>query len=83
MASDPRFHLSDDHVETIAVDAADRWECAVHFGEDFELVCTVPESDLDVAREASPTRLTRVGTATESGVTVDGDALPDRGYTHQ
>jgi thiamine-monophosphate kinase len=60
----------------------DRLELGVFFGEDFELVCALPEKELDRAREATPCALTRVGTVTESGVTLDGDPLPDRGYTH-
>ncbi|MFT4950223.1 MAG: hypothetical protein ACI9CA_002368, partial [Natronomonas sp.] len=31
---------------------------------------------------ALSTPLTRVGTVTESGVTLGDKALPDRGYTH-
>ena len=65
-------------------DAADRFEMAVHFGEDFELVCTVPPTMVDQLRHACPAGLTRIGTVTEpeTGVTADGDPLPDRGYTH-
>jgi len=68
-----------------AVDDApdgDRRELGVFFGEDFELVCTLPENALEQAREAVPCALTRVGTVTGSGVTLDGDPLSDRGYTH-
>ena len=65
-------------------DTADRFELAAHFGEDFELVCTVPPDAIESLRETCPAGLTRVGTVTraDGGVTVDGDALPDRGYTH-
>ncbi|CAI49231.1 thiamine-monophosphate kinase [Natronomonas pharaonis DSM 2160] len=69
-------------VEEVADGPSDRRELAVHFGEDFELVATMPETAVDAAAEASPVALTRVGTVTESGVTMDGEALPDRGYTH-
>ncbi|SMO82645.1 thiamine-phosphate kinase [Halorubrum cibi] len=73
-------HLAVDDV----ADEGERFELAAHFGEDFELVCTVPEPTLDRAREACPAGLVRVGTVREAdeGVTVDGDSLPDRGYTH-
>ena len=57
-------------------------EMAVHFGEDFELVWTVPENNLDDAVDASPVELARIGTVTEEGVRMDGNALPDRGFTH-
>ncbi|MFC5136442.1 MULTISPECIES: thiamine-phosphate kinase [Haloferacaceae] len=62
----------------------ERFELAAHFGEDFELVCTVPDADVDRLREECPAGLVRVGTVVEAdeGVAADGDPLPDRGYTH-
>lgn len=62
----------------------ERFELAVHFGEDFELVCTVPEAEVDRVRAECPAGLVRVGTVVgaDEGVTADGDPLPDRGYTH-
>ncbi|MFC6724847.1 thiamine-phosphate kinase, partial [Halobium palmae] len=74
----------DPSVEEVVGDEADRRELAAHFGEDFELVFTVPESSLAVVREASPTAVTRIGTTTAAadGVVADGEPLPDRGYTH-
>jgi thiamine-monophosphate kinase len=70
----------DGAVDAVAPD--DRLELGAFFGEDFELVCTLPGDTLDRAREAVPCALTRIGTVTGSGVTLDGDPLPDRGYTH-
>jgi len=89
-ASDVGFAFDPDRlpvhpaVDDVADGPTDRFELAAHFGEDFELVCTVPESDLDDAREACPAGLARVGTVVDAaeGVTADGDPLPDRGYTH-
>jgi thiamine-monophosphate kinase len=72
---------TDEAVDDAAPDG-DRLELGVFFGEDFELVCTLPEDALGQAHEAVPCALTRVGTVTASGVTLDGDPLPDRGYTH-
>jgi thiamine-monophosphate kinase len=71
-------------VDEYAVEAADAFEMACHFGEDFELVATVPADAVASARDACPVDLTVVGEVTdpEAGVTVDGRALPDRGYTH-
>ncbi|ESS11934.1 MAG: thiamine-phosphate kinase [uncultured archaeon A07HR60] len=69
-------------LEALATDSADRWDRAVHFGEDFELVFTLPESRLpDIAQQA-PDAISQIGTVVESGITVDGATLPDRGYTH-
>ncbi|MFC7235434.1 thiamine-phosphate kinase [Halosegnis marinus] len=69
-----------DAVEETADGADDAREMALHFGEDFELVFATP--DPEAAAGASPTPVTRVGAVTESGVRLDGDPLPDRGYTH-
>jgi thiamine-monophosphate kinase len=73
-----------DAVGAVADDDADARELAAFFGEDFELVVTLPEEALDAAREGCPVALTRVGTVTDAdtGVTIDGEPLPDRGYTH-
>jgi len=72
----------DERVDGVAEDDTDRRELGVFFGEDFELVCAVPEAELGPARDGTPCQLHRVGTVTESGVTLDGDPLPDRGYSH-
>ncbi len=64
-------------------DSPDRQrELTAFFGEDFELVCTVPESAVDSLRGELSVPFTRIGTVVESGLTLDGDTLPDRGYTH-
>jgi thiamine-monophosphate kinase len=72
----------DGSVEEVADDEVDRRELTVHFGEDFELVFTVPEDALSVVRDASPTPVTRIGSVAESEVVADGEPLPDRGFTH-
>lgn len=81
--------VGDGEVGSAGDDAArdvdeERFELAAHFGEDFELVCTVPDAEFDGLREECPAGLVRVGTVVEAdgGVTADGDPLPDRGYTH-
>jgi thiamine-monophosphate kinase len=72
----------DEAVEEVSSDAADRRELGCYVGEDFELVCTVPVEELAAARAACPVELTRIGTVVSDGVTLDGEALPDRGFTH-
>lgn len=69
-----------DAVDEVAGDAAERRELAVHFGEDFELVFTTPEPDRAAAAASTP--VAQVGTVTENGIELDGEPLPDRGYTH-
>jgi thiamine-monophosphate kinase len=74
-------------VAEVAADSAERFELAAHFGEDFELLCAVPEEEVSEISEACPAGLTRIGRVvegSESGarVTADGERLPDRGYTH-
>ena len=94
-ASDCGFEIERDTVpihpavtETTDSPAA-RFDAATTVGEDFELLCTVPESDLDSAQRDCPTQLRRVGRVTDgtddadgNRVTVDGDVLADRGWTH-
>ncbi|MXR51828.1 thiamine-phosphate kinase [Halovenus sp. WSH3] len=72
----------DTTVEEIADTAEQRREMGAFFGEDFELVCTVPEEALERLREELSVGLTKIGRVVESGVTLDGEPLPDRGYTH-
>ena len=72
----------DESVEAVAADAAESRELGVFFGEDFELLFTGPETALEAVREASPVAIARIGTVVESDVTLDGEPLSDRGYTH-
>ncbi|MBV0925320.1 thiamine-phosphate kinase [Halomicroarcula limicola] len=72
----------DERVDAVASGDDDRRELGAFFGEDFELVCAIPERSLAAAREAVPCPLHRVGTVTDDGVTLDGETLPDRGYSH-
>lgn len=70
-------------VDRLAESETDRRECGAHVGEDFELVFTTPDPDAAIAAvEATGTEATVIGDVTEDGVTADGTALPDRGYTH-
>ena len=57
-------------------------ELAISFGEDFELVFTLPRNAIGPVREAVDVPIAAIGEVTESGVTIDGEPLPDRGFTH-
>jgi thiamine-monophosphate kinase len=72
----------DESVREAAEDEQEIRELSMFFGEDFELVFTVPEADLSAVRNASPTPVSVVGEVTGSGVEMDGEDLPDRGFTH-
>jgi thiamine-monophosphate kinase len=71
-------------VDAVARDPADRRELAGFVGEDFELLCALPADRVGAASDALPVALSVVGEVreAEAGVTADGEALPDRGYTH-
>ncbi|MFB6166168.1 MAG: thiamine-phosphate kinase [Haloarculaceae archaeon] len=73
-----------DVVDAVATDADDRLELGAFFGEDFELVFTVPPADLPAVRAHCDVPVTRIGrvTAPDEGITLDGEPLADRGYTH-
>jgi len=72
----------DPAVDSVVDSASERRELGVHFGEDFELVCTVPDAAFSEAQTATPVALTRIGTVTGDGVRIDGEPLEDRGFTH-
>lgn len=74
----------DEVVTDVADDDADRLALGTTFGEDFELVCTLPEEALDAAHEATGVSLQQVGRVrpADEGVTMDGEPLADAGYTH-
>ena len=57
-------------------------ELATTFGEDFELVCTIPADVIDAVRDESPVPISVLGEVVDNGVWMDGEALEDRGYTH-
>ncbi|MFB6095478.1 MAG: thiamine-phosphate kinase [Halodesulfurarchaeum sp.] len=65
-------------------DGRETLSAAVEFGEDFELVCTMPEPTLGDARGALDVDLTVIGAVRPSseGITLDGEELSDTGYTH-
>ncbi|WP_435100301.1 thiamine-phosphate kinase [Halarchaeum sp. P4] len=67
--------------ETGGADADKLWR-AVTFGEDFELVCTLPADAVGTVRDLLDVPLSVVGDVTDEGVTMDGEPLPDAGYTH-
>ncbi|QFU82477.1 thiamine-phosphate kinase [Natronorubrum aibiense] len=87
-ASDCGFAVDADQVpiadalREVAPDAA--LERATTFGEDFELVVTLPESALEAVRSSIDVELSVVGRVTdpEHGITFGGEPLADRGYTH-
>ncbi|NUE00977.1 thiamine-phosphate kinase [Halorubraceae archaeon YAN] len=74
----------DAHVYETTTDAETAWEAATTVGEDFELVCTVPESSIEQIKEKTDAPFTAIGTVTEQteGLTVNGEPLADEGYTH-
>ncbi|QCS41269.1 thiamine-phosphate kinase [Natrinema versiforme] len=74
----------DDAVREVADDDDEALELATTFGEDFELVATLPEEALPAAQDATDIPLAAIGSVRDAGdgVTMDGESLADRGYTH-
>ena len=73
---------TDDRLSEVAGPDEER-DLGVTFGEDFELLFTVPETAADAVDSLSlPADVTEIGRVVEDGITLDGDLLPDRGYTH-
>ncbi|WP_178918070.1 thiamine-phosphate kinase [Natronomonas gomsonensis] len=73
----------DPSVDDVVENNAMRRELSLHFGEDFELVFTVPESAVDQIKTAAPVEVTRIGEVTDGDVLLDGEPLSDRGFTHR
>ncbi len=74
----------DETVDELATDPDERREWATAFGEDFELVFTVPRDALPAVRSAVQPSVSVLGEVTDAadGVRMDGESLSDRGYTH-
>ncbi|ELZ22641.1 thiamine-phosphate kinase [Natrinema limicola] len=74
----------DDAVDDVTDDDDEALELATTFGEDFELVATLPEDALPAVRAATDVSLSVIGSvrAADDGLTMDGEPLADRGYTH-
>lgn len=72
----------DNSVYQVADTPEDILELGVYFGEDFELLFTVPDEEFQIVEETAPVPVTKIGHVTETGITMDDDPLPDRGYTH-
>ncbi|MFC7213738.1 thiamine-phosphate kinase [Saliphagus sp. GCM10025334] len=89
-ASDCGFALERESIpvapelEAVVDDHEIALERAITTGEDFELVCTVPEAAVERVRDDLECSLTVVGRVVDAdaGITLDGEALADRGYTH-
>lgn len=72
----------DESVLDLAASESDVREMGLHFGEDFELVLTLPESALDAASASLEVPLSVVGEVTDGDVLLDDEPLSDRGFTH-
>ncbi|GAA0275118.1 thiamine-phosphate kinase [Halobacterium noricense] len=84
-ASDCGFAVDGDGVpvaDELRGAVEDPLDTAVTYGEDFELVATVPENAVGAVREAADVPVSVVGEVTASDVTLDGEPLADRGWTH-
>lgn len=86
-ASDCGFGLQSplplaDSLDEVADSDRERFELGAFLGEDFELVCTLPAAAVSDVRDNLSVPLTRLGSVTDTGVTLDGEPIPDRGYTH-
>ncbi len=74
----------DPSVGSVAESEAERRDLGIHFGEDFELVCTLPEDSLPTVKSETEVDVVRIGSVTDDvGVRMDDEPLPDRGFTHR
>ncbi|MFW6265774.1 MAG: thiamine-phosphate kinase, partial [Halanaeroarchaeum sp.] len=73
----------DDALEELC-NGADVLHEAMTYGEDFELVATLPDRAVESVRDSLDVDLTVVGRVTdpEDGILLDGEPLADEGWTH-
>lgn len=71
-----------DHLASAISDDETLLEYAIAWGEDFELVATLPRDDFDRIQPRLPVPVTPIGRVTGEGVTMDGEPVSDRGHTH-
>ncbi len=71
-----------DSLSAVTETKAQALEQATTFGEDFELVCTIRPAHLEAAHAETDVSLSVIGTVVESGITMDGEPMEDRGFTH-
>ncbi|UWG46625.1 Thiamine monophosphate kinase [Halanaeroarchaeum sp. HSR-CO] len=88
-ASDVGFAIEGDRVPVDGAleamgDGTDVLHEAMTYGEDFELVATMPERAVESVRDSLDVDLTVVGQVTdpEDGILLDGEPLADEGWTH-
>lgn len=67
--------------ESVQHECENALERAVTYGEDFELVATVPPADVSEIR-AALSDVSVIGEVTDEGITMDGEPVPDAGYVH-
>lgn len=72
----------DSMVHSVADDESEVMDLGVFFGEDFELVFTIATEDIPSVRNELSTPITVIGSVTDTGIILDGEPLPDAGYTH-
>lgn len=72
----------DETVHQVADSDDEIVELGVYFGEDFELVFTISDENFQTVKQEAPIPVTKIGRATKTGVTMDANPLPDRGYSH-
>ena len=72
----------DEAVRAVTEAGAEALDLATTAGEDFELVFTAPADAVAGARASSAVSITRIGSVTDAGIELDGEALPDSGYSH-
>ncbi len=88
-ASDCGFEIEeaaipiDPQLEEIVSDAEERRSLGIFWGEDFELIATLPPDTVDDMRSSIDIPLHQIGTVTEDGLKLDDASLPDRGFSHR
>jgi thiamine-monophosphate kinase len=72
----------DDRILDVLEDVDDALGLAMTYGEDFELVFTIPRRNYEEIKKLLEIDVNIIGEVTEGGIKMDGKVLENKGYTH-
>ena len=72
----------DGRILDVVGDVDDALRLAMTYGEDFELVFTIPRRNYEEIKKLLEIDVNIIGEVTEGGIKMDGKVLENKGYTH-
>ncbi len=72
----------DNRILDVMDDFDDALDLAMTYGEDFELVFTIPKKNYEEIKKLLRIEVNMIGEVTKEGIKMDGRVLENKGYTH-